>query len=297
MNSICQQQDIYNRRAFISRYIPRNLIELGEESNRSIMGARYDHDFIRITNFMANDTCISLDCAELLMCVHILAAAWGRCIVQDGEQREAPVIHAFGIANSGQRKSAVNDKLCAPALAYEAKLKGVNSAENGPISREMIKSLPRSHVKKFIAEIDFANPASLLEAVDKSKQWDSFYIDLNRRVKATPNINVTDVTPHQLAKIMQENGEAQLMASPEPGGLEKFLLHSNMDLALKAYGQEPYSYHSARAQIELRKPALNIAVFGQPRLALKIYSSSRLLNRGSLARIMPYINPPCQPKS
>lgn len=250
---------------------------------------------MRIAHYAVNETSIDEYCSELFMCAHILAAAWGRFTVENGDHHEAPVIHALGIANSGQRKSAVNDRLCAPALAFEEKLKANHRDESGPFSKQLISSVPKSHSKKILADANFDSPDSIMEAVRIAKRWDGFYKNLQQQTGTPPNINVTDVTPYKLAKLMQDNGNTQLMASAEGGGFEKLLHHKDIELALKSYDQEPYTYASAKGQIGLGHPTLNIAVFGQFIVALNLFTSPRLCNRGNTARIMPSVNPDQQP--
>lgn len=89
---------------------------------------------------------------------------------------------------------------------------------------------------------------------------------------------------------MEENGEAQLMASAEANGLEKLFFHKDTELILKSYGQEPYIYSNAKEHIELQHPTLNIATFGQFDVAVKLFTSPRLCNRGNISRIIPYVN-------
>lgn len=175
-------------------------------------------------------------------------------------------------------------------MAFEDKLKMNHNTQSGSFSKEMIRNIPKQHIKKILADVEFDNPESICKVLEKAKGYDTFYSSLQEQIKTPPNISVTDVTQYKLAIMMKDNGEAQFMASGEGDGLEKLLLHKNTELALKSYGQEAYTYASAKATIELRHPALNIAVFCQLGVANKLFSSPKLCNRGNISRIMPYLN-------
>ena len=288
MNTYYAQVDIYQRRERMSVYQPADLIFFGNKLDDIFSDQSYD--FTRVSYHVVDDTSIDVDCAQLFLCTHILAAAWGRFTVINRKHRESSVIHALGIANSGQRKSVVNERLSAPIMAFEDKLKMEHNTQSGSFSKEMIRNIPKLHIKKLLADVDFDNPKSVYKALAKAKDYDTFYSNLQEQIKTPPNISVTDVTQYKLAMIMKDNGEAQLMVSAEGDGLDKLLLHKNTELVLKSYGQEAYIYASAKAKTELRHPALNIAVFCQFGLANKLFSSPILCNRGNISRILPYVN-------
>lgn len=103
MNTYYAQVDIYQRRDRMSVYQPADLIFFGNKLDDIFSDPLYD--FIRVSYYLVNDTNIDVECAQLFMCTHILAAAWGRVTVVNQNHSESPVIHTLGIANSGQRKA------------------------------------------------------------------------------------------------------------------------------------------------------------------------------------------------
>lgn len=293
MNLIVRRYDLHERREMITAQIPQDLAYF----HKNFVPLHVlDEEFTKISHYLIHDTHIDEDGSQILLCAHILGGLCGRCTIVNGDHHEASVLHTAVFANSGQRKSTVNERLCAPVMDLQKKLKGECQPVMGMVSKRLINSLPHKHAKDIIKDINFDDRNSVLNAIEKANKADQFYNNLNINANNPPNILITNVTPYQLAQLMQENGEMQILASAEPDGLENLIFRKNAELVLKSYGQEPYLYSSARKRIELQHPTLNVAILGQLSSAVKLYSSPLLNSRGNTARILPSVNLGQQPK-
>lgn len=295
MNSLDRQYNINQRREFISQNHPENLIWF--KNKKCDPYYSLDGEFINVARYMCKDTNIDEECVYILLCAHIASGCWGKITILNNDHRESSVIQSIAFANSGQRKSRVMDKLIAPINEFQNIIKKEHGLSQGTLSKNVISMLPKHHAKEIISKVDFNNKKSIVDAINATNEYNQFYKDIENKLRNSPNINISGTTPYALANSMVENGETQVMFNAEGTEIEKFLKHKDIELILKSYGQESYTYQNMKHRIELQYPALYLAIFAQLDIAENLYTSPRLLSRGIMSRLIPYINISCSPIS
>lgn len=134
------RSDLQQKRDFISLTPPKDFRLKNEYINLNCIYK----DFEDVARYIVYNTRIHVECAYLFMCAHILSGFCGRGTIINGDHYEAPVLQVLGFASSGKRKSVVNDRLCAPVIDFQKKIKEKYNSDIYSSSTHIINNIKKN---------------------------------------------------------------------------------------------------------------------------------------------------------
>jgi replicative DNA helicase len=235
---------------------------------------------------------VPLDLPGLLALSAVAATCSGRYVLKVREGWREPLNLYVGVAlEPASRKSAVFAVATAPILRWEA-----NQRESQePVRRRQQDLFDVAEARVERAKSALAS-ASDAERVKAEAEYDAAAraLDVTPHPTAVLRIVADDVTPEQLAIMMEEQGGRFAVLSAE-GGLLSTLLgkrysrsgESSIDLVLKAYsGDTILVDRVGRDRVQIERPALTIGLTIQPEILRQLGSDKMLRGRGLLARFL-----------
>lgn len=225
----------------------------------------------------------------LLMALGVLATAcqkkWD--IQSDGSHREPLSLFVCPALDPGNRKSSVVEALTAPLRSWEAE----ETIKLGPEIRRA-----QSEKKTTEARISTlrAKAAKIDDRHEREKLQDEISeLEENQsRVPASPVLFTQDCTPEKLASLMAEHDEKMAVISDEAGifelaGGRYSNGKANLDIYLQGHAGSAVRVHrGSRGPVDLRNPALTVAVTVQPSVLQDIGQNGAFVGRGLLARFL-----------
>ena len=225
----------------------------------------------------------------LLMTLGALATAcqkkWD--IQSDGSHKEPLSLFVCPALDPGNRKSSVVGALTAPLWSWEIE--------------ERIKLEPeirRAQSEKRTAEARISTLRAKAAKIDDRHEREKLQNEISEleenqsRVPALPVILTSDVTPEKLASLMAEQHEKMAVISDEAGifeiaGGRYSNGKANLDVFLQGHAGSAVRVHrGSREPVDLRNPALTVAVTVQPSVLFDIGQNQAFKGRGLLARFL-----------
>lgn len=186
------------------------------------------------------------------------------------------------VAKSGERKSAVMDKVGRPLLSYQEKWNQSHAWEISE-SRQEHERLERE-VKALKKKADEDEQA-------RAKLEEAYHTLQNHEVLRAKRMVADDITVEKTASLMAENGGKLLILSSENTFLQtvtrRYSKHPNYDLVLKGYSAETVCVDRiTRTSEMIEHAALTICISTQPHVAEELYRNPEYSSRGLLARFL-----------
>jgi replicative DNA helicase len=197
------------------------------------------------------------------------------------------------VAESGERKSAVQQAMTAPLLDVEQQL--VEDGENDRLEAQTalsVATMAAEKLRRAAASADADNREAMLsEAVMAARMVDAI------KVPVIPRLIADDITPEAAASLIAEQSGRLAIISAE-GGLFDIIAGRyngnvpNLDLWLKGHSGDPVRIdRKGRSPEYIRRPALTLGLMIQPEVLRVIAAQRQFRGRGLLARFL-YALPP-----
>jgi replicative DNA helicase len=214
----------------------------------------------------------------------VCAALSGRVTVRvTDDWSEAVTLYVLGLAEPGNRKTAVTGTLLAPLVAVQAEVQGVAAAERQALVRRKAVAKDRADGLRAQAK----RGAVSWQAVEAAMADHDAVV-----VPEPPTLFVTEGTPEALAKTMQDNGERLAAFSDEGGGLItmtgiRYASAPYLDMLLKAHvGAGTSQVRIGRDPVSLTRPILTVGVLAQDDTLRELAGVKGAAARGLLDRFI-----------
>jgi replicative DNA helicase len=219
----------------------------------------------------------------------LAAAAGGRADVEVRPGWQEPLcLYTATVANSGERKSAVQAVLTAPLLAVEQEMVALSA----PMRTELAAKKSIAHKAVEITEKLAATATTTkdknkhLAEVVSAREADAVV------VPPAPRLLADDITPEAAASALAEQGGRLAIISAEGGifGIIAGRYQGNvpsLDLWLKGHSGDPIKVdRKGRDPEYVPKPALTLGLMLQPSVLTTIGQQDSFRGRGLLARFL-----------
>jgi hypothetical protein len=230
----------------------------------------------------------------LLPCASLVVSKHAKIEPQPGWQEPLP-IWSLVLMPSGERKSAIIDKLLGPHYAWirdrRAACATLVAAHDNEVQilTAQLKAAQAKAVKHEGGKGENASKAEEL-AVELA--------GLQAERPHPPSLIVTDSTTEALAQVLVRNGERALVAAPEADALDVLRGRysegrGNFGIWLSGHAGDAICVErTSRPPDVLSSPALSVALIVQPDAVREMFGDAQARGRGLIARFLP-----CRPTS
>lgn len=202
--------------------------------------------------------------------------------------REILVLYTATVAESGERKSAVQQAAIRPLLDVEEELAAAGAAAR--LEAATRKTVADAAAEKARREAASAQPgqrdSKLADAISAAAMAEQIEIPV------IPRIFADDATPESIASLLCEQGGRLAVISAE-GGIFDVIAGRysgnvpNMDVFLKGHNGDPLRIdRKSRPPEYVRRPALTLALMIQPDVLKSLAAQRQFRGRGLLARFL-----------
>jgi replicative DNA helicase len=243
-------------------------------------------DVAQFLSHTAEELQVPVDLPAMLTLPVVSAAISGKFIIcpRDG-WTEPPPIWTITILESGERKSAVFRRMVSPVTTWERN----EAARLGPEiaaqrERREIAAIRRIERRR---EAGQGDDSAASEAIGLAKD------EASSPEISPPTLLCTEATSEGLVRVMVENGERALIASPEADALDVMMGRyddrgrPNMGIWLAGYAGDPVkACRRGRPTEALSNPYLSVALCVQPEGVRGLLGSAAANGRGLNARFL-----------
>ncbi len=224
-----------------------------------------------------------------MMGLTTIATCCQKCfeVVIDDSYREPLSLWGVSALESGNRKTAVHQKLTEPIRVKERELCEQSKAVIA--QAESKRATTEARVKVIRARI--ANSEDSEDIAQGQGEIDGLLADMSD-IPTAPRLWAQDITPEKLGAVMADNGERLALLSDE-GGLFDILAGRysngvpNLDLFLQSHAGAPVRVdRGSRPPIVMHSPALTIGLSPQPGVLRGLTGKPGFRERGLLARFL-----------
>ena len=202
--------------------------------------------------------------------------------------RETLCLYTANIADSGERKSGVQQAMTKPLLDAEEGL--VDTAMPAHLEAKARKQIADKAAEQATRAAASSNPDQAHEATADAIGAAAFAASID--VPPIPRLLADDITPEKVASVMAEQKGRLAIISAE-GGIFDVIAGRyngnvpNLDVWLKGHSGDPIRIdRMGRAPEYIRRPALTLGLMIQPEV-LKVIAAHRVFRgRGLLARFL-----------
>lgn len=277
-------------RDFISKKIPETYLfvnTFGSHKNPFLTDLELkvtNYELFLMSEDMVRDIAISPYGFLLQLLCMINSTCFGKVkiICKDG-WAESSVLMVILFASSGTQKSVACERLQKPFKHFEKIVNTHNLNLNGSMLSKAKNKIEDKVVKEIVNSLDFNSPGIIMyinKCLQKANDAKS--------ILSEQRWLINDCTQFGLLNGLYKNRESQIISNPEGRFLVNLVKNHNLELILKAYGQEKYDYQKGNREIHLSHPASYMSVFAQHDIADLIYSYHYANQSGLTARLLPF---------
>jgi hypothetical protein len=242
-----------------------------------------------IVEGLAEEIQVPVDLVAIMALAALSASLVGRVSVQLlGQHRERVTLYALGLAETGNRKSALRKPLFDPLNTAQEQLRQMTEDARIKAAQAKYAAEMRARSAATRAKKDGAGDDDFLAAALAQTEADEI------EVPGKPSLFTTDATPEALLVRMRANGERLAVFDAEGGGLLTMAgvrygsgNSSNIDMLLKSHvGESVDQARVGRDDIELKCPVLTIGVLTQMQTLRELMSVPNSAGRGLVDRFI-----------